>query len=350
MMPAAAPAPNSMLDLRSKARKLTGRLSETFLLREAERRAKVYTQEQQKQLARLHDAAVERLRAARDLRDATRVGAAGAVYRESSLILARAVLLAWEPDRAIEGLDAASAWQELENRLLSPEPAAAFRDEKGRRVQAFREAQAWAVEQNPLALDDLAPVDALARLDAVHETSLRLLEQIEPRTPDAIRRARFGRQAAAAVGVLALLVLAVSWAVAPKNVARGKPVQAPGYFAGSPPGGALVNGEIESPFGSATVRAENAWFSVDLQADYAIAKVVVYNRSDPFGRETTPFVVELSTDGKSYREVARLDDKSVPAQRWSFELHGQVARYVRVSKPDPRGLALSEIEVYGSKR
>jgi len=108
----------SMLDLRSQARKLKSRLRESFTLREAEQRAKVYTAEQQARLAFLHDAAVERLCAARDLRDATRIGAAGAVYRESLLILSRALLYAREPEREVVDLAPASTWRELESQLI----------------------------------------------------------------------------------------------------------------------------------------------------------------------------------------------------------------------------------------
>jgi hypothetical protein len=93
-----------------------------------------------------------------------------------------------------------------------------------------------------------------------------------------------------------------------------------------------------------------AWFSIDLLRDHAIHKVVVYNRSDQFGRETTPFSVELSADGKNFREAVRLSDQSTPGERWVLELHGEVARYVRLKKLDKSGLALSEVEVYGSKR
>jgi hypothetical protein len=339
-----------MLDLRSKAENLAGRLREFFTLREAERRAKAYTPEQRAQLARLHEAAVERLRAARDLRDATRIGAAGAIYRETLLVLPRAVLFASNPERPVESLDAAGAWRELERTLLSPEPDPAFYDDKGQRVQAFREAQALALEQDPLVLDRLAPVDAISRLDLVHETAIRLLERIEPRSRQVIRLSRVARLAAAAASVLAVLVLMVVWAVRPKNVALGKPVTASSYFPGSPGADALVNGEIESPLASATARSALAWFSIDLLVDHAIGKVVIYNRSDQFGRETTPFSVELSADGKSFREAARLSEQSTPGQRWALELHGEVARYVRLRKLDESGLALSEIEVYGSKR
>jgi hypothetical protein len=339
-----------MLDLRSKAKNLASRLREFFTLREAERRAKAYTPEQRAHLARLHEAAVERLRAARDLRDATRIGAAGAVYRETLLVLPRAVLFASDPARVVESLDAASAWQELESSLLTPEPDPAFRDEKGRRVHAFREAQALALEQDPLVLDRLAPVDAINRLDLVHETAIRLLERIEPRSEQVIRLSRVTRLVAGAAAVLAMLALGVVWAVRPKNVAFGKPVSASSYFPGSPAADALVNGEIESPLASATARSGLAWFSIDLLGDHAIGKVVIYNRSDQFGRETTPFSVELSADGKSFREAVRLSDQSTPGQRWVLELHGEVARYVRLRKLDKSGLALSEIEVYGSKR
>ena len=339
-----------MLDLRSNAEKLVSRLREFFMLKEAEQRAKVYTSEQQVELARLHEAAVERLRAARDLRDATRIGAAGAVYRETLLLLPRALSYAWNPERAALSLDAASGWQALESRLLLPEPDPAFYDQKGRRVEAFRQARSLAVEPDPLALDRLAAVDALARLDAVHETSIRLLEQIEPRSVQAIRRSRAMRRLAAAASVLVLLLLVVVWVVTPKNVALGRPAQASSYFPGSASADALVNGEVESPFGSATARSALAWFSIDLLNDHAIDKVVIYNRSDPFGRETTPFSLELSADGKSFHEVKVLSEKSTPGERWVLDLHGEVARYVRLRKPDARGLALSEIEVYGSKR
>ena len=339
-----------MLDLRSQAHKLVSRFCELFMLREAEQRAKAYTPEQNTRLAWLHDAAVERLRAARDLRDATRIGAAGAVYRETLLVLPRALLLAWDPERAVDGLDARAAWQELENRLLLPQPDASFRDQKGRRVQAFREAQALAVEQNPLILDRLAAADAVRRLDAAHETSIRLLQQIEPRSVQAIRRSRVVRLTLAGVSMVVAVALFVVWVATAKNVALGKPANASSYFPGSGNAGTLVNGEIESPFGSATAREQSAWFWVDLLSDHEIGRVVVYNRSDSFGRETTPFSVELSDDGKTFREAARLGGKSTPAERWVIQLHGQVARYVRLRKLDARGLALSEIEVYGSKR
>src|SRR5688572_12470118 len=129
-----------MPDFRTQISRLKNGLRESLLLREAEGRARAYTPEQSAALARLHEAAVERLRAARDLRDATRIGAAGAIYREALLLVPRTVLLAWNPERAVDGVDAASAWQELESRLLAPSVDAAFADRKGRRVQAFRDA------------------------------------------------------------------------------------------------------------------------------------------------------------------------------------------------------------------
>jgi hypothetical protein len=344
----APPAPH-MLDIRTKFARLKARLGEALTLREAERRAKGYTPEQSAALARLYDAAIERLRSARDLRDATRIGAASAVYRETLLLVPRTVLLAWDPARAVDGVDAPSAWRELEARLIASGPDARFADRKGRRVQAFRDAQALAEQPDPLFLDKLRPVEALQKLDAAHVTLTRLLSTVEARSARALRRSRLLRLTSLGLLFLAGLVGLVLLAVRPKNVALDKPAQASSYWPGSPPAGALFNGKLDSPWGSATQRGAEAWFAVDLLEEHRISRVVVYNRSDPTGRETLPFAVELSADGKSYREVGRLLGRATPAERWQLDLEGKQGRFVRVKKLDARGLALAEIEVHGKR-
>lgn len=339
-----------MPDFRTTISGLSRRLRESLTLREAEQRARGYSPEQSARLIELHDAAVERLRSARDLRDATRIGAASAIYREALLLVPRTLLLSWDPLRPVDAVDAETAWQELEGRLIAPQPDPRFVDRKGRRVQAFRQARELATEPDLLTLDRLRPVDALRRLDAAHETSTRLLSTVEARSPRAIRRSRVARLGCLSFVLLGLLTWLVIWIASPNNVAAHKPAQASSYWPGSAPADALTNGVIDSPWGSATARGADTWFSVDLLGEYRISKVVVYNRSDANGRDSVPFAVEFSTDGKSFHEAGRFTGRATPAERWVLSVDKKLARYVRVRKLDMRGLALSEIEVYGSKR
>src|SRR5690349_16008328 len=86
--------------VRGSASRLATRLAESLLLLEAETRARSYSDEQRAQLAVLYEAARVRARAARDLRDSTRLGPAGGLYRDATLIAGRAVLVASHPQTA----------------------------------------------------------------------------------------------------------------------------------------------------------------------------------------------------------------------------------------------------------
>ncbi|MDP9001383.1 MAG: hypothetical protein M3O46_14875, partial [Myxococcota bacterium] len=63
-----------------------------------------------------------------------------------------------------------------------------------------------------------------------------------------------------------------------------------------------------------------------------------------------PLVVELSTDGKTYAELARRDDHFDSDPPWIVEAGGRRARYVRVRVARKSYLALSEVEVFGRKK
>ncbi len=338
-----------MPDLRTTFSRFTRRLRESLTLREAEQRARVFTPEQSARLGQLYDAALERLRSARDLRDATRIGAASAIYREALLLGPRTLLFAWDPSRPVDSVGPDTAWQELEARLIAPQPDPRFVDRKGRRVRAFEDARALALQPDLLFLDRMRPVEALRQLDAAHDTLTRLLLTVEARSVRAIRRSRLLRFATLFLVLIGAVIGLVLWITSPDNVALHKPAQASSYWPGSPPADALVNGATESPWGSATQKGPDQWFQVDLLAEYRISRVVVFNRSDVSGRDSVPLAVEFSTDGKSFHEVGRFVGRATPAERWVLPGGGKPARYIRLKKLDLRGLALTEIEVYGSK-
>ncbi|MCA9599057.1 MAG: discoidin domain-containing protein [Myxococcales bacterium] len=319
---------------------LPKRALEAVVLKEAEARAKSYRPEQSEGVHQLWHAAVRRMRAARDLRNASNVAAAGTLYREAGVLTARAVALA-----AGESFADAAAWPRVrelaEQGALPRTPPSAFAD-----GEPLDEAQDLAEQTDALLLDAVPPVVARQRLDRIDRALVLLLQGVEPRSPKQVRRSRILRIATLALLIIAAIVGLFAWLLAPKNVALGKPTLASSYWPGSATAEALVNGQDESPWGSATGQ-EDGWFRVDLLAPHRIDRVVVTNRKDNYAYTTTPLAVELSSDGESFQEVRRFTGRGGEGQRWVYRGDGQVARFVRVRNVAGHGIALCEIEVYG---
>jgi hypothetical protein len=320
-----------MPGLRQGLARLPRRALEIVLQRDAEQRARAYAPEQQERLRMLHAAALRRIRAGRGLRDASDVVAAGAVYREAAQLAARSVVVAREPGVGDE-LEPAAIWARLDV------PA-----------DAFEHARQLATDTDMLTLDKLSPVRAREHLDRVDRSLVQLLGLVEPRSVRRIRISRLSRIAIGGLLLLAGLILLTYWVASPRNVALGKPASASGYWPGSPPAGELVNGEHETPWGSASSKSPDPWFEVDLVGPHAIRKIVVVNRSDSYANTTTPFVIELSDDGQQFRQLAAFDGPARSGQRWQHRGGGE-ARFVRVRHVGTAAFALSEIEVYGNAR
>ncbi len=314
---------------------LPQRSKEAFLLRAAEAQARGYSPEQAASVRHFHGAAARRLLAARDLRDATNLAAAATLYREAATLAARSVLSAQSVDEPVEPLPRDEVWTRLGD--LSGLDA------------GLTEARELALREDSTEVDGKPALEIRARLDRVDRALLLLLRQVEPRTPRRIRWARGLRLATAVALLVAMLVALLAWAFAPENVARDKQVEASGYWPGSALATALVNGEKEYPWGSATERGQDPWFRVDLGEVRRIDKVVVVNRRDRHAKDSAPLALSLSEDGKLFEEVAVFQHEK-PGERWVYRGSNKVARYVKVTRVR-RGpaLALSEIEVYGPK-
>jgi hypothetical protein len=320
-----------MPGLRQELVRLPRRALEIVLQRDAEQRARAYAPEQQERVRMLHAAAVRRIRAGRGLRDASDVVAAGAIYREAAQLAARSVVVTREPVIG-DQLEPAAIWERLEV------PA-----------DAFEHARQLATDTDLLTLDKMSPVRAREHLDRVDRALVQLLGLVEPRSARRIRISRLMRIALGALVLLTALVLLIYWIVSPRNVALGKPASASGYWPGSPPAGELVNGQRETPWGSASSKSADPWFEVDLVRPHAIRKIVIVNRNDGYASTTTPFVIELSDDGRQFRQLATFDGPARSGQRWQHRGGGN-ARFVRVRHLGTAAFALSEIEVYGNAR
>jgi hypothetical protein len=318
--------------------RLPKRALDLVLQRRAEARAKAYAPEQHERVRTLHRAALARIIAGRGLRDASDVVAAGTLYREAALLTARAVVAAHDPAPDTE-LDAKQAWERLDQITTEPrEPDT-----------PYARAKRLATDSDVLALDRMPPVRAREDLDQVDRALSRLLGEVEPRTVRRIKVSRVLRILTLAAVKITLLVLLIAWLVAPTNIAKGKPASAISYWPGSGPASELVNGNLESPWGSATGKANDPWFQIDLLDPYELRKVVVINRDDSFASSTVPLVIETSEDGATFSEIARFEGPAVARQRWVHKGGGR-ARHVRVRRVGAGlGFALSEIEVYGKK-
>ena len=76
-----------------------------------------------------------------------------------------------------------------------------------------------------------------------------------------------------------------------------------------------------------TKEEESPWLEIDLEKPVSVSAVDVLNRTDCCGDRAVPLAVELSSDRKAWREVARRNE---PFVVWKAAFPAQEARYVRL--------------------
>jgi hypothetical protein len=304
----------------------------------AERVIPEYTDKQRAIVARYDTAGALRLAFAGE--GASGSNAAPAVMlREAVQLLVRAVAAGDEKDaddEAIRQLDAAHAMGKLRAARNRAE------DDDTRRVDAALAAV------DPLYFDSLSEPELTSVQQALGREATWLRQQIDLRSPLNVRATKFGRIGAVALLALYLVYAAVGKACSPHNLALGKPVSVSSHQGGTPDPSAFVSGKRDEPYGVCTeVGLQNPYVIVDLQRDADIHEIVVYNRSDQNFDDGLPFIIELSSDGSSFREVARRDKSfgsgGVLSSPWSTKLRAR-GRYVRI-----RGhgyIALGQLEVF----
>lgn len=111
------------------------------------------------------------------------------------------------------------------------------------------------------------------------------------------------------------------------DLAVGKPWQASSFYPGFPASGNKPANPPEGAFFSTTNEESNPWWMVDLQSAKSVGGVTVVNRSDCCLERAHPVVIELSTDGKTWKEVAR---RTELFRTWRATFAPHQARYVRL--------------------
>jgi hypothetical protein len=292
-------------------------------------------------IRRFHDAAERRARAATALGDDRYMPVALGLSAEAGRCYAAAFLLACDPAFDPGDLDGAALFGRIDaivaNGTIEPPP------------DGYRVARDIFLRHAPLTFDDLPTVDAIAARETIDHTLQWLRDLVEPRTPGELRRAAIARIATAVAATIAcalVLFWLVSLALRPPNVALKRPATASSQSPGIPSLTGVTNGQIESTFGIATTSEKDPWIRVDLEDAYRISTVTVHQRADGSHAQGFPMSIELSQNDKDWIEIGYRKDPS--ASDWTVASKRR-ARYVRVRSFGTRVLALTEIEVLGSR-
>jgi hypothetical protein len=149
----------------------------------------------------------------------------------------------------------------------------------------------------------------------------------------------------AAALLISVTAFGVGWIFATPegpDLAEGKPWQAssayPGYTATglkpkNPSAGAFfcTNEDVEP------------WLKIDLRRSQQIGGATVVNRGDCCVERAPPLIIELSSDGQQWREVARTTDKF---RTWKVSFKPSQARYVRLRSLRRTFLHLKDVRIH----
>jgi hypothetical protein len=132
----------------------------------------------------------------------------------------------------------------------------------------------------------------------------------------------------------------------PRNLAYRMPVAQSSHEDGKPWGEALVNGELESEYGTHTKQQDNPWVTIDLGRPRDIGTIRVYNRADGFQDQQLPLELSVSNDNTNFTVIAKRETMFTQAFPWRIRVDGEPMRYVRLQVPRNTFLCLSEVEVF----
>jgi hypothetical protein len=90
----------------------------------------------------------------------------------------------------------------------------------------------------------------------------------------------------------------------------------------------------------------NPWWQVDLGGNYALSRIVVYNRADQWGAREHTIRALVSTDGRNWTTIYAHDGSDF--QVLPIDAGNRIARYVRLQLAATDYLNLVEVEVYGT--
>ncbi len=177
--------------------------------------------------------------------------------------------------------------------------------------------------------------------DRVEARTAATLRAVESRTPIALSALRIGRVLALGLLVFSLGYSFVRSRYLVHNVALHKPVMTSALRLPSDPAG-ITDGRTRGTYAIQTIEGKSPFVMIDLEREYRVERVRVFNRGDGWFDESLPLTLETSYDGVRFHEVAR---RTEHFDVWTVDLGGADARFIRITK-DTGYIALNEIEVY----
>jgi hypothetical protein len=247
-------------------------------------------------------------------------------------------------------------------------------------LDLYRQAAFWALTANradplpasvasALTSADRAILDAGGPDDASRATVVRILgqtfvEDVDEDDPQLIRQVELTRDfvrrviryqeralpARASIdkrvivgSVLgAAAVLAAILAASPRDLARNRPWKASSVeptcdFTYRVCGGRLVDVFFH------TLDEDSPWVMVDLGEPKTVSTVAIANRPDCCKERPVPLAIEVSDDGRVFREVARQD---APFETWRAHFPSTTARFVRARSMRKTVLHFESMSVY----
>jgi hypothetical protein len=150
----------------------------------------------------------------------------------------------------------------------------------------------------------------------------------------------------ALVALIPVLIAAsiVAWRFAAArrdNLALHRPTTTSGQGGAIATSDGVVDGKTFG-IGFETARESRPWLRIDLRETKRIHQITVYNADHCCFERAVPLVIEVSTDGEKYRQVARRDR---PFGVWQVDIDPVDARYVKLTVDKTTIFHLSEVEV-----
>ncbi|MEI6666645.1 MAG: tetratricopeptide repeat protein [Acidobacteriota bacterium] len=128
------------------------------------------------------------------------------------------------------------------------------------------------------------------------------------------------------------------------NLALNRPAQQSSTYASQHFAGRGVDGDRDGHLVFHTRLESAPWWQVDLEGEFALGEIVLYNRTDCCGDRARRVTVWLSLDGQKWNPLYTHDGSDFV--RLVVDADGRAARFVRVQLPGQNYLHLAEVEVY----
>lgn len=209
------------------------------------------------------------------------------------------------------------------------------------------EGRLWLNQLMDRGLDEVPPGEVAPFLAVAREAHRRALKTLETDTREEqalVRRRQltlgsFVLAACIVASVVGRLMLLVNQ---PIDLAAGKPTTLSSKWADCHPDKNECGG-YPTRIAFHTNAEPSPWFQIDLGEPTTFSSATIVNRQDMALPLAVPLVVEVSDDGKAFREIARRDDVF---SSWLATFPPQTARYFRLKVARVSTLHLEAVQVH----